>query len=180
MEHNPYAVGQEIDPGSTGFPGPKFETAVRGMQIIAVALMMGVLVFLGVVLVTTAGRIDDSPEMITMIAAGFALLMCANYFVIPPIIVRAQLKKPTPVGLHLKTEEEKVQWCCGIYQTQMIIGFALLEGAAFFNLVAMLLDHCVASIALVTLLLLLMVATFPTRDKVSFWVQDKLRELQLM
>ena len=179
MEHNPYAVGQDIEPGSTGFPGPKFEASVRTVQIIALALIMGVVTFLGGVLVATASRIDDSPEMITKIAAGFAFLMLVNYFVIPPIIIKAQLKQAIAAGMNQKQDDEKIQKCCGIYQTQLIVGFALLEGAAFFNLVAMMLEHCVASIIVVTLLLLLMAAKFPTRDKVSFWVQDKLRELQL-
>ena len=180
MEHNPYSVGQEIDSTKTGLPGAMFDASLRGMQIIAGALMMGVLMFLGVVLVATAGKFDGQPEMITMIASGFAFLMLVNHFVIPPIIIKAQLKQAIAAGMHQRPDEERIQECCGIYQTQMIVGFALLEGAAFFNLVAMMVEHCAASIAVVTLLLLLMVAKFPTRDKVSFWVQDKLRELQLM
>ena len=139
MEHNPYAVGQDIEPGSTGFPGPKFEASVRTVQIIALALIMGVVTFLGGVLVATASRIDDSPEMITKIAAGFAFLMLVNYFVIPPIIIKAQLKQAIAAGMNQKQDDEKIQKCCGIYQTQLIVGFALLEGAAFFNLVAMML-----------------------------------------
>lgn len=183
MEHNPYSVGQEMNSSQTGLLGPhgsQFAASIRTMQIIAAALMMGVLVFLGVVLVVTSGRIDGHPGMMTMIAAGFAFLMLVNHFVIPPIISKAQLKQAIETGIHQKPEDERTQEYCGIYQTQLIAGFALLEGAAFFNLVAMMLEHCVASIVVVTLLLLLMAAKFPTRDKVSFWVQDKLRELQLM
>lgn len=179
MEHNPYSVGQEIDSTTAGLPGRKFEASVRTMQIIAAALMMGVLMFLGVVLVVTEGKLDGHPEMITMIAAGFAFLMLVNHFVIPPIIVKAQLKQAIATGMNQKQDDEKIQECCGVCQTQLIVGFALLEGAAFFNLVAMMVEHCGASIAVVTLLLLVMVAKFPTRDKVSFWVQDKLRELQM-
>lgn len=179
MEHNPYSVGQEVDSPATGLQGSKFGASVRRMQIIAAALMMGVLMFLGVVLVTTAGRLDGQPEMVTMIAAGFAFLMLANHFVIPPIMAKAQLKQAIGSGIHQKSDEEKIQGYCEIYQTQLIVGFALLEGAAFFNLVAMMAEHCVASIVIVAVLLLLMVAKFPTRDKVTFWVENKLRELQL-
>ena len=178
MEHNPYSVGQEID-STTGLPGRKFEAWFRSMQIIAAAWMLGVLVFLGMVLIITAGRIDGQPEMITMIAAGFTFLMLVNHFVIPSIMVKAQLKQVVLSGIHQKSGEEKIQGCCGIYQTQLIVGFALLEGAAFFNVVALMMEHCMISIALITLLLLVMAAKFPTRDKVSFWVQDKLRELQM-
>ncbi len=180
MNNNPYSVGEQLTVDNEGLQDPKFDASVRRLQIIAAALIMGVLMFLGVVLVATAGKFDGQPEMITMIAAGFAFLMLVNHFVIPPIIVKAQLKQAIAAGMHQKPDEERTQECFGIYQTQMIVGFALLEGAAFFNLVAMMVEHCAASIAVVTLLLLWMVAKFPTRDKVSFWVQDKLRELQSM
>lgn len=180
MEHSPYSVGQEIDATRAGLSGEKFDGSLRAIQIIAAALMLGVMVFLGVVLVITAGRIDGQPEMITMIAAGFAFLMLVNHFLIPSIMVKAQLRQAALSGIDQKSEGEKIQACCGIYQTQFIAGFALLEGAAFFNIVALMMEHCVAAIAVVTLLLLVMVAKFPTRDKVSIWVQHKLRELQLM
>ncbi|MDA1231649.1 MAG: hypothetical protein O2856_12820 [Planctomycetota bacterium] len=179
MNQNPYSVGNNLDPQNNNLQTANLEGSIRGMQIITGALMTGVLVFSGVVFVTTEGRIDGPPEMITMIAAGFAFLMLVNHFVIPPIIVKAQLKELVAAELHQKTDEERVPRCCGVYQTQMIIGFALLEGAAFFNLVAMMMEHCVASIVVVTLLVLLMMAKFPTRETVSFWVQDKLRELQI-
>ena len=180
MDYNPYSVGGEINPTTTGLPGATFATSVRTMQIIAAALMMGVLMFLGVVLITTAGKFDGNPEFITIIAAGFAFLMLVNHFVIPPIIIRAQLKQAVAAGMHQKQDDEKILECCGVYQTQLIVGFALLGRAAFFNLVAMMVEHCAGSIAVVTLLLLLMAAKFPTRDKVSYWIQDKLRERQLM
>ena len=190
MDYNPYSVGGEINPTTTGLPGATFATSVRTMQIIATsvrtmqiiaaALMMGVLMFLGVVLITTAGKFDGNPEFITIIAAGFAFLMLVNHFVIPPIIIRAQLKQAVAAGMHQKQDDEKILECCGVYQTQLIVGFALLGRAAFFNLVAMMVEHCAGSIAVVTLLLLLMAAKFPTRDKVSYWIQDKLRERQLM
>lgn len=179
MDHNPYSIGQEINSTTTGLQGSKFEASVRTMQIIAAALMLGVLMFLGVVLVVTQGKLDGHPEMITLIAAGFAFLMIVNHFVIPSIILKAQLKQAIAAGMNQKQDDERIQQFCGVYLTQLIVGFALLEGAAFFNLVAMLVEHCAASIAVVTLLLLLMVAKFPTRDRVSWWVQDKLRELRL-
>ncbi len=180
MEHNPYSVGQEIDSTTAGLPGPKFEASVRTMQIIALALIMGVVMFLGVVLVARAGKFDGEPNTMNFIAAGFTFLMLVNHFVIPPIIIKTQLKQAIAAGMNQQQDHEKILTCCGVYQTQLIVGFAFLEGAAFSNLVAMMVEHSALLIAVVTLLLLLMVAKFPTRDKVKFWVQDKLRELQLM
>jgi len=178
MNDNPYSVGQGIDSDKSTLQGLEFDGAVRGMQIVAAALMMGVLIFLGVVLIATEGNLTGKPELLTMMGAGFGFLGIVNCIVIPGMISKAHLKQAA-AGLLQKTEQEKVNQVIGAYRSQMIVGLALLEGAAFFNLTAMIVDHCAASIAVVVLLMGLMLVKFPTRDKVSFWVQDKLRELQM-
>ncbi len=180
MNHNPYSVGDDLNNSATELQAPKFEAAVRGMQIIAVALMMGVLMFLGVVLVLTQGDISGKPETLTMMAAGFGFLMIVLHFVIPAISFRNQLRQAVAEGLAQKSDDERTQRVVGIYQATLIVGLALLEGAAFFNLIAMMAEHCVASLGVVTLLVCLMLVKFPTRSKVSWWVEDKLRELQVM
>jgi len=182
MDNNPYSVGRETSSTANGLPGPKAEAMVRIMQIIAAALMMGVLALLFVVLLVTRGDIGgmQNADLITMIAGGSGFLMIVNHLVIPGIITRAQLKQAAASGILQKEEQAKIEHFCAIYQTQMIIGLALLEGAAFFNLIALMVEKSVASLGVVILLLSLMLLKFPTRDKVSFWVQDKLREMQLM
>ena len=179
MEHNPYSVGQEIDSTTAGLPGPKFEASVRTMQIIALALVIGVLLFLGVVLFTTQGNLNGKPGVLTMIGAVIGLVMVVNQFVIPGMIVKSQLKQAATPGSRQIDHAEKIAWLLGIYQTQLIVGLALLEGAAFLNLVIMMLERCLGTLGVVGLLLGLILKKFPTRDKVSFWVQDKLRDLQL-
>ena len=179
MEHNPYSVGQEIDSTAAGLPGPKFEASVRTMQIIALALVMGVLLFLGLVLFTTQGNLNGKPGVLTMIGTGIGLVMVVNQFVIPGMIVKSQLKQAATPGSRQIDDAEKGAWLLGIYQTQLIVGLALLEGAAFLNLVTMMLERCLGTLGVVGLLLGLMLKKFPTRDKVSFWVQDKLRELNM-
>ena len=53
----------------------------------------------------------------------------------------------------------------------------MLEAAAFFNLVAMLVEKNGLNLIVVVVLLSLMLMKFPTRTKVSWWVQDRLTEL---
>ena len=178
MNHNPYSVGEQPTFGDTGMQGPKFEASVRTMQIIVVALMMGVLSCLLVVLLTTKGNVLglNKPTLMTLIAAGFGFLMIVNHFVIPGIISKAQLKQTASNELPEGGEESKQQHVVAIFQTQLIIGMALLEGAAFFNLVELMIDKSGFSLGIVILLMSLMLMKFPTRDKVSFWVQDRMRE----
>lgn len=179
MDHNPYSVGEQQTNGDADFQGLKLGASVRTMQIIAVALIMGVLTFLLVVLLVTKGDIGgmQNAGLMTMIAAGFGFLMIVNHFVIPPIVTGTQLKQAA-AEFSQQQEQVRGQQLYGIYQTQLIIGMALLEGAAFFNLIAMMLEKSVASLGVVILLLCLMLVKFPTHTKVSWWVQDNLREME--
>jgi hypothetical protein len=179
VNQNPYSVGNNLDPQNADFQGANFEGSVRGMQIIAVALMSGVLFFLGIVLMSTQGDVLSfkQPEIITIIAAGFGLLMIVNHFVIPGIIASTQLKQLISNDFTGSEEATRIDKLVGVYRIQFIIGLALLEGAAFFNLIALMIGNSGFSLCTAGVLFALMLMRFPTRDKVSFWVQDKLREL---
>ena len=181
MDQNPYSVGNNPDANNTGVHWACVEGSVRGMQIIAVALMAGVLLFFGIVLVNTQGNVfgTQNPELVTIIAAGFGILAIINHLIIPAIIAGAQLKQISTGGFSELGEAAKVEQICGVYRSQLIIALALLEGAAFFNLVALMIEQSAVALGTVILLLGLMILRFPTRDKVSFWVQDKFRELQM-
>jgi hypothetical protein len=61
----------------------------------------------------------------------------------------------------------------------LIVTLALLEGAAFFNLISVMIEHHVISLIAAIALLGLMAVRFPSRTKVSWWVQDRLRDLQV-
>ncbi len=181
MDQNPYSVGGNRDPQTNELQGAKFEGSVRGMQIIAGALMAGVLFFLGLVLTVKQGDVFNfnPPGFITIIAAGFGFLMIVNHIVIPRIIGSSQLKQVASQGFEEADEATRIDQVVGVYRSQMIIGLALLEGAAFFNLIALMTEKSGFSLCVAMVLFALMTLRFPTRDKVSFWVQDKLRELQI-
>ena len=180
MDHNPYSTGDQQSVGNVGLLGPKFDGSIRVMQIISVALMMGVLSFLLVVLVLTQGEVLGlkKPDIISLLAAGFGLVMFVNHLIIPGVIAKQQLKKTAENGLGGTDEESQSFKVAGIYQTQLIVALAMLEAAAFFNLVAMLVEKNGLNLIVVVVLLSLMLMKFPTRTKVSWWVQDRLKELQ--
>ena len=179
MDQNPYSVGENSDPHHNGLQGANFEAAVRGMQIIAAALMAGVLVFLGIVLVTTQGDVfgTHTPEVVAILGVGFGVLATVNHIVIPKIIAGSQLKQIVSSGFSELDAESKSDRLFGVYRGQLIVALAMLEGAAFFNLIALMVERNVVSLGVTFLLLGLMVFRFPSRDKVLFWVQDKLRKL---
>ena len=179
MNQNPYSVSEQQAFGDPQSPGPDFDRQLRVMQIIAGALMMGVLMFFGVVLVITKGNIfvQGNPGIVTMIAAGFAGLMIVNHLVIPSIITKARLSQIKSQDSDGQNSELKLASLLSIYRIQLIITLAFLEGAAFFNLVSVMIEHHVISLTAAIVLLGLMAVRFPSRTKVSWWVQDRLRDL---
>lgn len=181
MNQNPYSVSEQQASGDLQSLGPKFDQQLRVMQIIAVALMMGVLMFFGVVLVSTQGDIfgQGNPGIMTMIAAGFAGLMIINHLVIPALITKTQLNKLKSEAPGPKDSDSTNDSLLAIYRIQLIVTLALLEGAAFFNLISVMIEHHVISLIAAIALLGLMAVRFPSRTKVSWWVQDRLRDLQV-
>lgn len=181
MNQNPYSVGNNLDLPSNELQGSNFEGSVRGMQIVAGALMAGILFLLATVLVLTQGDIFNfqQPKVSDIIIVAFGFLMIIIRFVIPRFIASTRLNQIAINGFVEVDEAARVEMILGVYRSQLIISFALLEGAATFNLIGLINAKCV-SLFVPSLALGLMALKFPTRDKVSFWVQDKLRELQLM
>jgi hypothetical protein len=71
-------------------------------------------------------------------------------------------------------ELENVVPLAASYLTRLIIGDALLEGAAFFNLVAYLIEQQVFSLAVAGALLLIILAQFPSLSRLTDWVEREL------
>jgi len=181
MNDNPYSVGEQLIFDHQSPQGPEFENALRGMQIVAAALMTGVVVFLVIVLVITRGNIlgTQAPGFLSIFGAGFGAFAVVNHFIFPAVIARARLKQMLSSGFVELEDTKKSEQIFGVYRSQLIIALSFLEGAAFLNLVTMLTERSIVSPGVITVLLGLMIFRFPTREKVSFWVQDKLRELQM-
>ena len=181
MDQNPYSVGEHLTFGAASLQGRKFEAAVHGMQIIAASLIAGVLIFLGVVVGKNDGEVlgIQSPTFLTILAAGFGFIGIANHFIIPRIRLAAQLKQVVSNGIAKLDATVKSDRILGVYLIQLILGLAMLEGAAFVNLIALMIERHIVSLGVTLLLLGFMVFRFPTRRKVLWWVQDKLRELNM-
>jgi hypothetical protein len=119
----------------------------------------------------------DQQLRVMQIIAG--ALMIVNHLVIPSIITKTRLNQIKSQDSDGQNSELKLASLLSIYRMQLIITLAFLEGAAFFNLVSVMIEHHVISLIAAIVLLGLMAVRFPTRTKVSWWVQDRLRELQM-
>jgi hypothetical protein len=144
----------------------------RLLQIIIFSLVMGATAFLVVVLVVPAP--ERLNETLVWPGVGFGVLQLVLAAVVPQIILRKQrqaaVSGPTPIS-------EVGSLVAGI-QVRRIIAGALLEGAAFFNLVAYMQGRQVVSLAMAGALIAGLVTLIPLRSLVEQWVETEVRTIR--
>lgn len=158
----------------------------RTVQIIAVALSMGVMVFGGVILgLGLAPEEAAETPIISIISAIIAFAVLAATMVVPGFVASSMMKKVVEgkpfskqSGLQYPEEAGDVGPLLGIYQTKQIVRLGLLEGAAFFNLIACMLEGHLFSLGIVVGLLCSMFFTFPSRDGVERFVREQLQAIE--
>ena len=150
------------------------------MQIIAGALISGVTVFAVIAMVIGMGKEPSDPH-ITYVAVGVAGMMIVMRFVVPAGYAKTQIQQRFGRAAELDEDDEvkKRDGLTAIYQTTMIIGYALLEFAVFFCLIAYVSETHLLAVAAGAVLLLIMLASFPTRTRVEDWVDNQLQLLRL-
>lgn len=153
--------------------------AVRTLKIITIAMAAGVLVFMAIALVTNQGALDGDADILSWIAIGFAGLMFVNHLVIPGVIATASLGKVSTEQIREADEATRFSLIFPTYQIRHIVACALLEGAAFFNVVAYMMEPFGGNLAAAGILIALIAVRIPTVSGVTFWVQDRAREIEM-
>ncbi|MGC1273374.1 MAG: hypothetical protein WBC44_06670 [Planctomycetaceae bacterium] len=132
-------------------------------RIIAGALIFGVVAFGTVAVVLRLGEPPGQNSFVSAIGAGFAFVtVIARQMFIGFLGGRTASQVPGTTSAALAS-----------YQTRMIAGLAILEGAAFFNLICYLIEGHWWSLAVVAALLAWMIASYPTRTRLLHWVEDR-------
>lgn len=159
-------------------------------RIIVFSLVMGVMVFAAVAIFLGADKQAEAPQgalgnLQTTLAAGMALVALVASGLVPRLIskrVRESLAAGDTSGLNpmaAQTMEElgEVGTLAAVYQTTLIVGVAILEGAAFYNLVAYILEHQTTSLLFTALLLVAMFFKFPSQARVETWIADEQKNI---
>ena len=158
----------------------------RMAQIIAGSLVAGSSIFLIIALIIRAsgrdGLFADRPwdilppkGLITLIGLIFAAMTVVLSFVVPRSVV-ANIRKAILLSKAREGSANEEPGSLNFYNafnTKMIVGLALLEGAAFFNGIAFLLEGHIPSLIAVAVLIGLMLARFPTQSGIASWVEDQ-------
>jgi hypothetical protein len=140
---------------------------LRVMRILHAALCLGVLFFL--VIVLALGPLIQPPPavpLVSYILAGFAVVSCALAWLMPRVAPVSAGRQP---GIKQQASDRDRWW--GLYQTRLLLRCAPLEGGAFAQFIAYLLEGQPFSLGLGLALLLLLALQFPTRDRVEAWAE---------
>ncbi len=149
---------------------PSESVPFKTVQIVAVALILGPLIFAAIVISGGWGQAPGDPT-IGYIAGFFFASALITSLVLPTLIASQNLAR-----LRSQKGQLTAMDFFGVYQTRTIIRAALLEGGAFFCLVANVVTHLWWTLAMAFALLAVIAIFFPTRGRFDDWVRDQ-REL---
>jgi hypothetical protein len=151
--------------------------AVLVMQIINGALVMGVVVFLAFVILTTQNQ-QPQPPRGTYYALGFLTIGIIISLAIRMPINRHLLKQASQEKVFDPYSDKVFFALAPIYQTERIIKLAIIEGGAFYNIVTYMQEGVWWSLAAAGLALALMLVGFPTRATINAWIERRTLGLQ--
>ncbi len=159
---------------------------VRTSQIIAFALISGVLIFAFVIVLTGLAN-DEPPETPLVSIVGF--VFAAVSVLVAPIVskaIAAMMRRTALSGKQTRSRQFQEQQkkfgsfglIVGSYLTKQIVRRALLEGAAFMNLIAYIIDAQSLNLALAIFLALAMLFDFPSRDRLERYVREQMNVIE--
>jgi hypothetical protein len=163
-----------------GFDGPdQLDARIRVMRIITFAQVLGAGIFLVIVLILRAQGQGGNPAngliSLTSLAWPFCLGNLVPYVIFPRAVVRAGRRRlvasgatagpPTPPA-------DRAAWY-GLFQTQLIIRLALLQGSALYLIIAYLLEGSPLILGAAATFLTAIALHFPSRARVDNWVDTQ-------
>ncbi|MDX1930054.1 MAG: hypothetical protein SFV81_26240 [Pirellulaceae bacterium] len=168
---NPFEPSR-IDPlDSRSIEWENQDASVLSNQIIVAALCMGVITFGGFTLFQSGFMFILLPSMTTLIGVFAAVSAIVMSFLVPAFMGHLSA---TRLGSAQEAAAEIVKKLFSIYQVQLIIGCAFLEGAAFLNVILYQLSHNIMSVASAAMCVALMVVRIPTKAKIQDWIASRL------
>ncbi len=169
---NPFEPSR-IDPvDSTNIEWENQGASVLNCQIIVAALCMGMLTFAGVSLYQSGFQVKlmaTATTLIGVIAAAGAIVMS---FVFPPLVSGLSTSR---LSSSQEPNSEIARQLLAVYQTQLILGCAFLEGAGFLNVYLYKMFESIFPLVAFAICLALLVARIPTKAKIQRWMAKRLQ-----
>ncbi len=148
--------------------------SIRVFQVIATALYTGLTLFTCIAVFVGGGLpqfgqplppFEQAPAMYA--GLGLGILQIGLSFIVPSMMAA---KLPNVSSL---PKEQHESTYLGQFGSLLIVRLALLEGAGFFNGIALLLHKHYLSLAMIAVILMFMASQFPTQTRFDNWVYGR-------
>lgn len=156
----------------------------RTLQVLVAALAGGVFMFASVATLIGPGQPKEGP-FVTYMAMGFAAVAFVVWAVLPGVLSRRgrqDIVAGRPILANAKLPGAEAAGDAGalvnLYMLRTIIAVAILEGAAFFNLVAYLLEANLLGLVDAGILFLMILMHIPTQNRIADWIQNELTTIE--
>lgn len=150
------------------------ENTLRAMQLLTVVLTAGPITF-GVAAVFLA--LGQEPQIEPYWAYAGLVGMAAGIFawlIVPGTVARAGRQRLRNLeGTPQEVEQQRRSALYQLYLTRQLVGLGLLEAAALMTITFFMLSVQLWLLALSSLPIALMAASFPWRERVELWVQEQ-------
>lgn len=151
---------------------------LRTIQIINVALILGVVFFLAI---TCLIRFNGKEPLFAPDPLRFknGTITPAALMMGVPLFVMSRIVSRRIVSNQRKTAAASDVGLLGLFSTSRIVELAMIEGAVFFNLIAFMLEGNPLALVVALLGIGLMAIGFPTRDGLENWMKDQAEQARL-
>jgi len=147
----------------------------RTSQIIAIALILGVCVFAGVAITIAMGKKPDEQPgsiVVSSVAVLFAVTAAMG-----SVVTRRRLTSSQVLQNAAAIREDYRRALAPIYSLRNVVSRALLEGAAFFNLIAYIVEGQMWTLGIVAVLVAMMAVPFPSQTDFENWAEQVRRDV---
>lgn len=155
-------------------------TSRKTIQIIAGALIMGVVTFGVIVIVVSMEKEPTEKPFMTYIAIAFGGLMLLASTGVSNLLGQLAINHAVKEGEFTKetTKEDYDQSLLQKFQIKKIIGLAMLEGSAFLAIVCYFMEKNSLSLVTGAVLVLAMIVQFPTTTRINNWIEYQIELIQ--
>jgi hypothetical protein len=160
----------------------QLRSSVRTLQIVLGAMLIGSIAALAIFTLLQMQRAAAPPAMpvFTYVSLAFTVVLTGLSFLVPHFIIAGSRKRiaqgifgDPPVVVPPDDSGKLLM----VYNTALIAGAAMLDGATYFLLIAYLLEGNLTTLIAASVLRGLLAARIPTRSRVARWVDWQLELL---
>ncbi|MGI9519359.1 MAG: hypothetical protein ACR2NP_20070 [Pirellulaceae bacterium] len=163
--------------------GDLIRPRIRQAKVVFGAMIAGVILCMLVVIALVSPGFDSQFSMLSLIIFGISALVGIQALIIPRVVVVGAIRQLSPALAKLDPEQKEardliITKTMDVWFTAMLIGVAMLEGAAFLNLAVTFIEANAWHLVAAGLFLAMMVVYFPSENRVLAWIEQRLTDLQ--